>query len=445
MNAISSQSLVQANFSRPVPTKYPVSRWTIADALKVRTDDPTTTMPVIDYQFPIMSNDVMIWDSGALRDMHMRTVTFKGWFVLWSLAVDKIDKTNAKIYDEWHSRNDRAYIGYWYSRDGVEWTWGGRLFQTSADLRPWEWSGSLVMREGTENKVDMFYTSVGAPDGNSVPAVSSGTIHADDKGVWFDGFATSTEMFKADGVHYANASEDPYFDFRDPQPFINPGDGQLYTLFEGNVPGARGQFVIGTDEMGAVPPGYAVDAGAQYGAAAIGLARCVSGWRKGDYSRWELMPALVTALGVNDQTERPHFVFKDGLTYLFTISHHSTYTGKSTGPDGVYGFVSEKGIFGPYKPLNSSGLVLGNPSSQPYSTYSHFVDAEGYVQSFIDTIPAAGQNAENPDTYRIGGTLAPTVRLVLDGDRTFLTEVHDYAQVFAQSAWPASLAYDVRA
>ncbi|GBQ48610.1 glycoside hydrolase family 68 protein [Komagataeibacter sucrofermentans] len=418
------------------------SAWTIADALKVRADDPTTTMPVIAQNFPVMDDALWQWDTGALRRITGETVTFKGWYVMWSLVAER-----AQTGDDaagWHNRNAFAFIGYYYSRNGIDWTFGGRLLNTSADLRPDEWSGSLIMRRGSENVVDMFYTSVNTDVNQSVPSVSSGTIHADDSGVWFEGFTATTEMFSADGLHYANASQDPYFDFRDPHPFINPADGQVYCLFEGNVPGMRGDFVITDREAGHLPPGYTVGEGAGYGAAAIGIARLVSSYAQGDFSRWEMLPALVTALGVNDQTERPHVVFSNGLTYLFTISHHSTYTGGLAGPDGVYGFVSRHGIFGPYTPLNSSGLVLGNPSSAPYETYSHFVDPLGYVQSFIDTLPAPGTDPQAPATYRIGGTLAPTVRIALEDDRTFLTEVHDYGQIFAFDEWAASNQPDPR-
>lgn len=430
-------------------TSY-TSRWTIADALKVHADDPTTTMPVIDQNFPTMDESVMIWDTGALRNIHGQTVTFKGWHVIWSLAVDKIDMSNDDIYDEWHSRNDRAYIGYWYSRtgNGADWQWGGRLLNPSADLRPHEWSGGLVMREGTGNVVDMFYTSeADSPINQSVPSVSTGRIFADADGVWFKGFKTTTEMFSADGIHNANSQQDEYFDFRDPHPFVNPADGRVYCLYESNVAGMRGQFTIGSEEQGVLPPGFAVDAGAQYGAASIGIAVLDDGaYKSGDFStaRWTQLDPLVTALGVNDQMERPHIVFRDNLTYLFTISHHSTYSGDLSGPDGVYGFVSENGLFGPYKPLNSSGLVLGNPSSAPYETYSHFVDPDGYVQAFIDTLPAPGEDPNNPATFRIGATLSPTVKLELDGDRTFISEVHGYGQIYAQAAWPVGSAWDHR-
>lgn len=429
----------------PGDLMHQTSRWTIADALKVHADDPTTTMPVIAADFPTMSESVMIWDTGALRDINMNSVTVNGWHVIWSLAADKVDLTNANIAAEWANRNNTAYIGFWYSKtgNGSDWIWGGRLLQKSADLRPWEWSGNLVMREGSENTVDMFYTSCGPVnnDFESVIAVSTGQIHTDDQKVWFTGFDTTVDMFDADGVHEANEAEDPYFDFRDPCPFLNPDDGRVYCVYETNVAGMRGQFVIGANETGPIPPNYTVDPGAGYGAASIGLAILDDGaYEAGDFSRarWTQLGPIVSALGVNDQTERPHVVFQNGKLYLFTISHHSTYSGNLQGPDGVYGFVSDNGLAGPFRPMNASGLVLGNPSSQPYSTYSHFVDAQGYVQSFIDHVPTP--TATDPNAVRIGATLAPTVKLVLDDDRSYLTEIHNYGEIFAQRAWPATAA-----
>lgn len=419
------------------------SRWRIADALKVRVDDPTTTMPVIASDFPVMDDAVMIWDTGALRDIQMKTVTVNGWHVIWSLCADKVDMTNAHIADEWNNRNSTAYIGFFYSKtgNGSDWKFGGRLLQKSADLRPWEWSGNLVMREGTENTVDMFYTSCGPVTGGfeSVISVSTGQIHTDNEKVWFTGFDQTVEMFEADGIHGANEEEDPYWDFRDPCPFLNPDDGRIYCVYESNVAGTRGEFILGSNEIGPIPPGYTPGDGAQYGAASIGVALLdEDAYAAGDFSRarWTQLNPLVTALGVNDQTERPHVVFQDGKLYLFTISHHSTYSGNLSGPDGVYGFVSDNGIKGPFRPMNASGLVLGNPSSQPYSTYSHFVDSEGYIQSFIDRIPTP--TTTHPDATRIGATLAPTVRIQLDGDQSFLTEVHNYGEIFAQREWTAN-------
>lgn len=429
------------------------TQWTVAQALKVNANDPTTQMPAIDYDFPTMNESVMIWDSGALRDIDGKTVTFKGWYVLWSLAVDKIDLTNTNIYDEWHSRNNRAYIGYWFSKTGnvSDWQWGGRLLKTTADLRPHEWSGGLVLRdtsvEADQNIVDMFYTSeADAPVNQSVPSVSSGRIYADDNGVWFDGFETSVEMFSADGIHNANADEDQYFYFRDPHVFRDR-DGVIKCLYESNVAGMRGKFTIGTEQLGHIPPGYEVGSGAQYGEASIGIAVLKDGaYEAGDFSRenWTQLDPIIVAGGVNDQLERPHVVLCDRLTYVFSISHRSTYSGNLSGPDGVYGWVSANGILGPYIPMNGSGLVLGNPDTAPFQTYSHFVYPDGYVQSFIDTVPAPGMNPNAPKVYRIGGTLAPTVKLVLEGSTSYITGVENYARIHAQGSVGSAADQDTR-
>ncbi|MFS1537582.1 MAG: glycoside hydrolase family 68 protein [Candidatus Phlomobacter fragariae] len=64
-------------------------------------------------------------------------------------------------------------------------------------------------------------------------------------------------------------------------------------------------------------------------------------------------------------------------------------------------------IIRPLQPLDGSGsgLVLGNPSSQPFQTYSYYIMPNGLVTSFIDNVPGRG------DKFRIGGTEAPTVQI----------------------------------
>ncbi len=120
--------------------------------------------------------------------------------------------------------------------------------------------------------------------------------------------------------------------------------------------------------------------------------------------------------------ERPHFVFKEGRYYLFTTSHKYTFSNGVTGPDGVYGFVARK-MTGPYTPMNASGLVLKNPLSQPYQTYSHYLMPNGLVTSFIDSVSAENRS------YRIGGTEAPTLGIVLKGQRSFIDRFYDYGYI----------------
>lgn len=416
---------------------HQTSHWTISQALKIEDNQPTIVAPRLPYDFPVMDEWEMIWDSGCLRTMHCESVSYNGWYVLWSLACTKTTLDPNQLANQWNNRNNTAFIGYWYSRDGQHWTFGGRLLNKSADIRPQEWSGNLVMREGTQNTVDMFYTSVAGGGATSVIALSTGKIYADDEKVWFTGFTETIDMINPDGINYANPTQDQYFDWRDPYPFINPGDGEVYCLFEGNVAGDRGSFVLSDNETGILPPNYTVGGGAVYGAAAMGIAKLNSGsyaTSSFDTTQWTQLPPLISALGVNDQLERNHLVIRGKYTYLYGISHHGTYSGGLNGPDGIYGFVSENGIFGPYEPLNGTGLALGNPTSQPYQSYSYFVDSEGYVQSFMDTLYNPNGNGT-----KIGGTLGPTLKLEMIAGNTYVTDIYGYGRIFVKRDWVSDI------
>lgn len=421
------------------------SDWTFAAGMKLNVSDPTSQIPLIDQNFPVIDDKHFVWDTWALRDIRGRTIEYKGWKVVMSLVSDR-GEGGDNIYDQWHNRNNFSYIAFYYSRSGdtLDWKFGGKVITEGANKRDWQWSGSAMMRDGTDNTVDLFFTSVNGTPNESVVAHVEGKIYADENGVTFAGFDKVEDLFQADGVHYSSVGQNPYRDFRDPHVFINPEDGECYVLFEGDMPGMRGALTITEGEIGTLPPGYTMPAGGVFAAGCIGMGKCLSNWRQGDFSKWSLYDPLISALPVTGQTERPHVVFKDGLTYVFTICHHAFFAPGLTGADGVYGFVSHDGIFGKFEPLNGSGLVLANPTSAPFQTYSHFVDPQGYVIAFIDTLPALGStDPENPAQYRIGGTQAPTLKLNLKGNSTFIEGVYDYGQIFAEYEWSKSTAADV--
>jgi levansucrase len=150
----------------------------------------------------------------------------------------------------------------------------------------------------------------------------------------------------------------------------------------------------------------------------VGLARATDATLRS----FELLPPLISANCVNRQTERPHFVFRDGLSYLFTISHLSTFAPGLTGPDGVYGFVGES-LRSDYLPMNGSSLVLGNPDAAPLQQYSEFVMPNLLVESFIDQVPLPGGG------IREGGTLARTLQIDLEGQRSYLVGQLDYGYI----------------
>lgn len=401
---------------------YKPTPWTRADALKVNEDDPTTTQPLVSADFPVMSDEVFIWDTMPLRDLHGDVVSINGWSIIFTLTANRNNKNSSYLdgngnYDitaDWEDRHGRARICFWYSKTGKDWIFGGRVMAEGVSPTTREWAGTPILLND-DGEIDLYYTCV--TPGATIAKVR-GKVVTNDDGVSLEGFNEVKSLFSADGVIYQTEAQNPYWNFRDPSPFIDKCDGKLYMLFEGNVAGERGSHVITEDDMGIVPPGYEDVGGSKYQVGCIGLA--VAKDLTGD--EWEILPPLITAVGVNDQTERPHFVIKDGLYYLFTISHKYTYGDNLTGPDGVYGFVSEN-LTGPYTPMNSSGLVLGNPSSQPFQTYSHCVMPNGLVTSFIDNVPVSDSS------YRIGGTEAPTVKIALEGTRSFVVETFDYGYI----------------
>ena len=67
------------------PTANFTATWKRADALKVH-PDPTTTTPRVDENFPIMTDQVWVWDTWPLTDMQTRPITYKGWKVIFSLT-----------------------------------------------------------------------------------------------------------------------------------------------------------------------------------------------------------------------------------------------------------------------------------------------------------------------------------------------------------------------
>jgi levansucrase len=407
--------------SYPPDASY-TATWTRAQALKVHLD-PTNTKPKIAADFPVMSNEVWVWDTWPLTNLDTKPITFKGWNIIFSLVAPRSVGFDA--------RHEIATIGFFYSRDAKTWKYGGRVFPQGTARGARQWAGSAVL---IGDQVNLMYTASGDNEHPNVPdpnwiqnanqrlALATATLRADDTGVWFAGrqFRDSQIVAEADGRLYqtnSQASTAPnIMAFRDPFLFRDPDDGQIYILFEGNLGGQSGQRNCTSKEIGPVPPGHTTPAEARFYEGAIGVARA----RTSNLRRWELLPPLVSALCVNAQTERPHLVIEpDGTHYLFTISHTFTYAPGLTGPDGVYGWVGPS-LRSEYKPLNASALVLGNPADQPFQQYSEYVMPNWLVEAFIDRVPLPGGGE------RSGGTLAPTLRLQVEGANTYVVQQLDY-------------------
>lgn len=399
------------------PSDNFTATWKYADALKVR-PDATTTTPVIPENFPIMTDKVWVWDTWALTGLDTKPLSYKGWSVIFSLVAPR------DVF--FGDRHWQAKIGYFYSKDGHAWKYGGHLFPEGYSRGSREWAGSSILTG--KNTVNAYYTASGKDNGgiNNTDfeqrlAMSKGQIHADSKGVWFTGFRNHKIIAEPDGTWYQSKEQSQgtpiIYAFRDPFVFRDPKDKQVYALFEGNTGGVGGTYACQPKDLGNLPPGHTVSPDANLYTGNIGLMKATNA----SLTKWKLLPPVLSANCVNQQTERPHVVIKNGKYHLFTISHQFTYAPGLTGPDGLYGFVGPS-LRSDYKPINASGLVLGNPPEAPVQNYSHNVMPNLLVQSFIDTVPTA-----NGPVY--GGTLAPTLQLAIDGANSYLTRVLPYAYI----------------
>lgn len=371
--------------------------WTREHVETIRLE-PSLMAPAIDRGFPVMSDAVWAWDTWPLTDLDMRPVSFDGWHLIFSLVAPR------RL--GFHDRHPVASIGWFASRDGRTWRYRGPALPPGSALGTRQWAGCAVL---AGDRVHLFYTASG--DGRTVHdpdwlvndplqriALATATITSEAGDVAFMGpaFADSHVVGEADGRLYQTPEQahggEIIYAFRDP--FVFTEDNQVYMTFSGNTAG----------------PGCFTGN--------VGLARA----RDGQLDHWELLPPLMHANGVNQQMERPHFVIHDGRHYLFVISHIETYAPGLTGPDGLYGFVGD-GLRSDYRPLNQSGLVIGNDPSRPPERYSDYVMPNWLVEGFVDTVDD-----------RPGGTLAPTLRLEVDGARTRVAEQLDYGLVPAMAA-----------
>jgi levansucrase len=436
------------------------AKWTRADARQLkRLSDPTAgskqnsmpaelTMPAVAQDFPDMSNEeVWVWDSWPLTDEDANQYSVNGQEIIFSLVADR-----NLVFDE---RHVFAKIGYFYRPAGVPaderpenggWTYGGlvfdegvtgQIFPDQSYSHQTQWSGSARISKGGEIK--LFFTDVAFyrnEDGsNRKPydpriALSVGKVHANKNGVSFTGFDKVTDLLQADGTYYQTGAQNEFFNFRDPFTFEDPAHpGETFMVFEGNSAMPRESATCNEEDLGyreGDPFAETVEqvnaSGATYQIGNVGLAKA----KNKELTEWEFLPPILSANCVTDQTERPQIYMKDGKYYLFTISHRGTFANGIDGPEGVYGFVGD-GIRSDYQPMNAgSGLALGNPTNlnfaggQPFApdfnqpighfqAYSHYVMPGGLVQSFIDTVGTEGD-------FRRGGTLAPTVKIDIDGD-----------------------------
>jgi len=380
------------------------AQWTREQANSIeRTAD--TVGPAVGPPETDPAADHHVWDTWELRDRHGRIVTVDGWQFLFSLTAPA-DVLPGK-------RHDIAEIRYFVSQDGQQWHEGGTVFGSDA-LGQRQWAGSALYDDGD---VYLYYTAAGDEEGEELTYTQrlavghGGTVDLSTSIPTITGPWTHEILLEPDGHWYETQaqSEGMTYTFRDPWFFEDPQTNTTHLVFESNTP-ATADACDG-------------DAHQQEFNGCVGVAVSPSG----DPLEWEFRAPILDGVCVNQELERPHVVVDDGQYYLFVSSHVHTFAPGFDGYDALYGFVADS-LRGDYEPLNGSGLVVTNPSTAPFQTYSWMVvphPEELLVQSFLNYYDFGGKSldgiAELPGDQQLqgfGGTLAPTLRVALDGDQT---------------------------
>lgn len=373
----------------PLPTRAR-TRWTAQQVATIATGGPDR-LPVL-TPADIVPIDPLhdFWDMWQIARVDGSTVVIGGRSYWFFLATPR--------FDDPESRHDAARI-YLTSHGADGWRLHGPAFADNFTPGSREWSGSAVLA-GDGITLTMYFTAAGRRDGQHsfeqrlFETVGRFTVEGD--AARTDRWSPPVESVVADGrcYHIADEAVAPptgIRGFRDPGFFHDPATGQDHLLFTGSAAWNDGQHN-----------------------GIIGIAS-----RDHADAMWRLAPPVIDSIGVNSELERPHIVLRDGRYYLFWSTQAKRFAAGLTAPTGLYAMVAD-GMDGPWRPVNGSGLVAGNPAAEPTQAYCWWVTGDGQVLSFVDYAGLEGADPAANVTLRrarFGGTAAPFFRLDFAGDR----------------------------
>lgn len=366
--------------------------WTASD-VKLIDRTSGSQVPVIDrIERTGLDGNLVYWDMWPIQDSTGQPAIIAGR-ELW-MALSAPDRGDPAL------RHFEAKIRL-LERRGPHWYDCGPAMPDRIVSYEREWAGTALFDDA---RLTLFFTAAGSADrpGGYQQRLFEASAAIGANGLPCDWTAPQPSIARFDPAYMtADAHEGEAGKikaFRDPAYFRDPADGAEYLIFTASL----------------AEPASAFNG-------AVGIAR-----READ--GWHLLPPLIHADGVNNELERAHVVFHQGRYYAFWATQSSTFAPDLRhAPNGLYGMVADS-LFGPYRPLNGTGLVLCNPPSEPLQTYSWFVSADLKVSSFVDFWGLEGQPALSDPALanvRFGGVPAPLLRLEIAGDRCILAAPAD--------------------
>lgn len=351
-------------------------------------DRDASIVPVISEDDVVRATtDIDIWDAWPVQDKDGMPSRLAGDVTLWMAL-------GAPCFDDPDERHSHARI-HLLARDARgAWHHLGPAMPDGFSPGSREWSGSAVLA-ADRRTLTLYFTATGRR-GEAELSFEQRLFQAEATlashgGAWqLTDWRKLDEMVVRDPAHYMASDAGvgkvgSIKAFRDPAYFHDPETGQDHLFFAASLSASTSAFngVIGSAT--AAP---------------------------GSTERWIVNPPLVSADGLNNELERPHIVRYDENYYLFwSTQQHVFNPDGPIGPTGLYGMVA-KNLADPWRPLNGTGLVFGNPSTSPAQSYSWLVLPDLSVISFIDDWGEAGRTER-----RFGATFAPLLHLQLQGAR----------------------------
>jgi levansucrase len=387
----------QADASKKRDMELPPSRWAVAaSALPAALDYPCAGLIGADDLIAVDAAMTLwdIWpvqlDDGALAPVAGGDL----WVMLSAPKTDNPDDRHNvarmrllhRLDGTWHDCGNLLPDGF--SPGSREWSGSTRLDPASGGVTLWFTAAGRRGEAAVNFEQRLFHASGQLDLSGPLPRITE----------WRD----LTPSVDNDGTHYADLTINQGVaglikGFRDPYWFRDPADGQGYILFTASKSAAASQST-------------------HDGVVGIALANDGDG-----LAPFTLLPPLIDADGEANELERPHVFVVDGLYYLFWSTQKHVFAPNGlAGPTGLYGMVAPS-LFGPYEPLNGSGLVLANPPSEPKQAYAWQVIPETLeVVAFVDYWGVEGRDLDDPalKAAQFGGTIAPMVRIALDGKTT---------------------------
>lgn len=345
--------------------------WTRAHLVAVARDQSADTPVFGPADYEAIIDGLWLWDFWPTERPDGSRALVGGselWFAL-----------SSPVFDDPDDRHAVARIRM-LRRDGQSWSDLGPAFPEGFTPGSREWSGSAIFED---DRLSLYFTAAGRRgeiETTFEQRIFVTTTTFDTVTGRFGEWQVAQECFASDGAIYAHThgttgEVGTINAFRDPAWFRDAATGDEYILFTASVAASRSAF-----------------------SGCIGIAR------RTDRS-WELLEALVTADGVNNELERPHVRLRNERYVLFWSTQSQVFArGLPHAPSGLYAMVADN-LLGPYRPIQPNGLLVANPRSSPMQAYSWWVTADGEVSSFVDR---AG-----PDLSFVG-TIAPTIGISLD-------------------------------